>query len=213
MTGSRTGALGATRPDPPPHPHIPPPGSIRAVAPSVATALSPLQHHLTCPHRLRPSSQAGDRPELEQVLRTLQHPPSIHSLPNSTCGSFYLSPFRLVFVLEKTRAALRDPGVVIPVWVRISGFAFVLRRKGFLEWGARRPLSGPPPDGVVTGRPHLAGETPALPGPAPDRSGGGRAMPIRTPSVRARAAWTWSAPATPVRDVRVRNVHPCPPVL
>ena len=36
-----SGALGATRPDPPPHPHNPPSGLIRAVAPSVATPLPP----------------------------------------------------------------------------------------------------------------------------------------------------------------------------
>ena len=90
-----SGALGATRPDPPPHPHNPPSGLIRAVTPSVATPL-PLSH------RPRLSTRAGDRSGLAQVLRALQHPPSIHSLPNSAYDSFQLSPFRLIFVLEKT---------------------------------------------------------------------------------------------------------------
>ena len=95
-----SGALGATRPDPPPHPHNPPSGLIRAVAPSVATPLPPPPNPLS--HRPRLSTRAGDRSGLAQVLRALQHPPSIHSLPNSAYGSFYLSPFRLIFVLEKT---------------------------------------------------------------------------------------------------------------
>ena len=86
---SPSGALGATRPDPPPHPHNPPSGLIRAVAPSGATPLSPTP---PLSHRPPLSTRAGDRSGLAQVLRALQHPPSIHSLPNSAYRSCYLPP-------------------------------------------------------------------------------------------------------------------------
>ena len=86
---SPSGALGATRPDPPPHPHNPPSGLIRAVAPSGATPLPPTP---PLSHRPRLSTRAEDRSGLAQVLRALQHPPSIHSLPNSAYDSFYLPP-------------------------------------------------------------------------------------------------------------------------
>ena len=86
-----SGALGATRPDPPPHPHNPPSGLIRAVAPSGATPL-PLPPTPSLSPSSPLSTRAGDRSGLAQVLRALQHPPSIHSPPNSAYGSFYLPP-------------------------------------------------------------------------------------------------------------------------
>ena len=89
---SPSGASGALRPDPPPHPHNPPSGLIRAVAPSAATPLSSPPNAPPLSHRPRLSTRAEDRSGLAQVLRALQHPPSIHSLPNSAYDSFYLPP-------------------------------------------------------------------------------------------------------------------------
>ena len=87
------------------------------------------------------SLRAEDRAGLVQVLRSLQHPPSIHPLPNSAYDSFYLSPFRLIFVLEKTpsrhsplssrkRGGSGNPGTLLKWIPAFAGMTACVRESG-----------------------------------------------------------------------------------
>ena len=96
-----SGASGALRPDPPPHPHNPPSGLIRAVAPSVATPLSP-------PPSPSPVPSSPPQHPSRGPLRACTGPscPStspFHSLTSQLRLPLLLPPtFRLISVLEKT---------------------------------------------------------------------------------------------------------------
>ena len=86
-----SGAPGALRPDLPSHPRNPTarpcPGGGPPWGGPLPTAPTA---RLSCRRRL--NLRIPDRSGLAQVLRALQHRPSIHSLPNSDYGSFYLLP-------------------------------------------------------------------------------------------------------------------------
>ena len=86
-----SGAPGALRPDLPSHPRNPTarpcPGGGPPWGGPLPTAPTA---RLSCPRRL--NLRVPDRSGLAQVLRALQHRPSIHPLPNSDYGSFYLPP-------------------------------------------------------------------------------------------------------------------------
>ena len=86
-----SGAPGALRPDLPSLPRNPTarpcPGGGPPWGGPLPTAPTA---RLSCRRRL--NLRIPDRSGLAQVLRALQHRPSIHSLPNSDYGSFYLPP-------------------------------------------------------------------------------------------------------------------------
>ena len=86
-----SGAPGALRPDLPSHPRNPTARPCPGGGPPWGGPL-PTAPTARLSYRRRLNLRVPDQSGLAQVLRALQHRPSIHSLPNSDYGSFYLLP-------------------------------------------------------------------------------------------------------------------------